>query len=102
MSRSVQVPGANSEVNRILLWVKEFRLQGCWSQEQIAEMAGLSVGTIQGIESGQQHGFESSKALASVFELNIDQLQQKQSMGTAGDRSNRDEITADIPILGSE
>ncbi|STT48732.1 DNA-binding protein [Klebsiella pneumoniae] len=36
--------------------VKQLRLQRAWSQEQLAEMAGLSVRTIQRIENGETPG----------------------------------------------
>lgn len=36
--------------------VKQLRLQRAWSQEQLAEMAGLSVRTIQRIENGERPG----------------------------------------------
>ncbi|WP_196138953.1 helix-turn-helix domain-containing protein [Aliikangiella sp. G2MR2-5] len=62
------------------MWVKKFRLQKCWSQEQLAEMSGLSVRTIQRLEKGQPASMESLKALASVFELDVTQLQQEQTM----------------------
>ena len=62
------------------MWVKKFRLQKCWSQEQLAEMSGLSVRTVQRLEKGQPASMESLKALASVFELDVSQLQQEQTM----------------------
>lgn len=49
--------------------VRKLRLQRGWSQETLAEMAGVSVRTIQRIERGQEPGFETAKALASVFEV---------------------------------
>ena len=54
--------------------VRKLRLQRGWSQDQLATMTGLSVRTIQRIEQGQQPGLESLKALASVFELDVAQL----------------------------
>lgn len=54
--------------------IKKLRLQRSWSQEQLAEVSGLSVRTIQRIEKGQQAGLESLKALASVFEINVSEL----------------------------
>ena len=62
------------------MWVKKFRLQKCWSQEQLAEVSGLSVRTIQRLEKGHPASMESLKALASVFELDVLQLQQEQTM----------------------
>lgn len=51
--------------------VRKLRLRNGWSQEQLAEMTGLSVRTIQRIERGQAASLESQKALAAVFEVDI-------------------------------
>lgn len=51
--------------------VKKLRLQRGWSQEQLAEMAGVSVRTIQRIERGYTPGLETAKALAAVFEVDL-------------------------------
>ena len=64
------------------MWVKKFRLQKCWSQEQLAEMTGLSVRTIQRLEKGQAASMESLKSLASVFEIDANDLQQEHVMNT--------------------
>jgi transcriptional regulator with XRE-family HTH domain len=47
------------------------RLERHWSQEQLADMSGLSIRTIQRIENGENAGLESLKSLAAVFETNI-------------------------------
>lgn len=52
--------------------VKKLRLQRGWSQEQLAEMMGVSTRTIQRIERGHKPGLETSKSLAAVFGVNID------------------------------
>ncbi|MEL6870520.1 MAG: helix-turn-helix domain-containing protein [Pseudomonadota bacterium] len=54
--------------------VRKLRLQHSWSQEQLAEMAGVSVRTIQRIERGNPPSLETAKALAAVFEVNVDAL----------------------------
>ncbi len=51
--------------------IRKLRLQKGWSQEQLAELTGLNVRTIQRIERGQKPGMESAKAFASVFELDL-------------------------------
>lgn len=51
--------------------IKELRLARHWSQEQLAEMSGLSVRTIQRIENGENAGLESLKSLAAVFEIEL-------------------------------
>jgi transcriptional regulator with XRE-family HTH domain len=58
----------------LMMIVRKLRLQRGWSQDQLATLTGLSVRTIQRIEQGQQPGLESLKALASVFELDVAQL----------------------------
>ena len=42
--------------------IKKLRLERHWSQEQLAEMSGLSTRTIQRIESGQNADFETLKS----------------------------------------
>ena len=51
--------------------IKEMRLDRHWSQDQLSEMSGLSIRTIQRIENGENAGLESLKSLAAVFEINI-------------------------------
>ncbi len=51
--------------------VKQLRLQRAWSQEQLAELAGVSVRTIQRLENGDRPGLETLSALAAVFEINV-------------------------------
>ena len=60
----------NSETKN-LRDLKKMRLDRQWSQEQLAEMSGLSIRTIQRIEKGENAGLESIKSLAAVFETNI-------------------------------
>ncbi|MDY8137503.1 helix-turn-helix domain-containing protein [Aquimarina sp. 2201CG5-10] len=60
--------------------IKKMRLERHWSQEQLAEMSGLSIRTIQRIENGENAGLESLKALASVFETNITDSNKKEEI----------------------
>ncbi|TYC18086.1 helix-turn-helix domain-containing protein [Bizionia gelidisalsuginis] len=62
---------------------KKMRLERHWSQDQLAEMSGLSIRTIQRIENGENAGLESLKSLAAVFEINItdsDKAQEKEQI----------------------
>lgn len=43
--------------------VKRLRTQRSWSQEQLAEYSGLSVRTIQRVESGNKASLETLKCL---------------------------------------
>lgn len=56
------------------LIVQKLRLQRGWSQQQLADLSGLSVRTVQRIEGGQNATFESLKALAAVFEVDFQAL----------------------------
>lgn len=60
--------------------IKKMRLERHWSQEQLAEMSGLSIRTIQRIENGENAGLESLKALASVFETTIADSNKKEEI----------------------
>ncbi len=56
--------------------IQKLRVQRGWSQEQLAELSGLSVRTIQRLERGQTASVESLKALASVFEIDFALLKE--------------------------
>ncbi len=60
--------------------IKKMRLERHWSQDQLAEMSGLSIRTIQRIENGENAGLESLKSLAAVFEINIVDSDKKEEM----------------------
>tara|TARA_B110000093_G_scaffold46407_1_gene49588 strand:- start:14 stop:478 length:465 start_codon:yes stop_codon:yes gene_type:complete len=60
--------------------IKKMRLERHWSQEQLAEMSGLSKRTIQRIENGENAGLESLKSLAAVFETNIEDSNKKEEV----------------------
>ena len=56
--------------------IQKLRLQRGWSQQQLADLSGLSVRTIQRIEQGQVASTESLKSLAAVFEIDFSTLQE--------------------------
>jgi len=60
-----------------MMVLKKMREKRTWSQEQLAEMSGLSVRTIQRIEAGNKASLESLKSLASVFEVKVSTLEQE-------------------------
>ncbi|MEI8633296.1 helix-turn-helix domain-containing protein [Vibrio sp. PP-XX7] len=57
--------------------IKALRLQRGWSQEQLAELTGLSVRTIQRVEKGQSPSLESLRAFAAVFDMSVEDIQVK-------------------------
>lgn len=54
--------------------VQKLRLQRGWSQQQLAEFAGLSTRTVQRIENGQAASPETLRSLAAVFEIDFTRL----------------------------
>lgn len=60
--------------------IQKLRLQRGWSQQQLAELSGLSSRTIQRIENGQPASAESLKSLASVFEIDFTTLTSESDM----------------------
>jgi len=73
--------------------IQKLRLQRGWSQQQLAELSGLSARTIQRIENGQPASAESLKSLASVFEIDFSTLTSEQDM-SATTSSKQDEQLA--------
>lgn len=60
--------------------LKQLRISRHLSQEQLAQMSGLNVRTIQRIESGQSASVESQKCLAAALDIDIDTLNQETMM----------------------
>ena len=56
--------------------VQKLRLQHGWSQQQLADLSGLNVRTIQRIEKGQEPSVESLKSLAAVFNVDFSTLKE--------------------------
>lgn len=63
--------------------IQKLRLQHGWSQQQLAELSGLSTRTIQRLENGHTPSVESLKALAAVFEVDFNALRGAPSMPTS-------------------
>ncbi|GAB3739283.1 hypothetical protein GCM10028794_22830 [Silanimonas algicola] len=66
--------------------LRELRAAKRWSQEQLAELSGLNLRTIQRLESGAKVSTESLRALAAVFEVPAESLL----------------VTAPTPLTGSQ
>ncbi|CAM5306944.1 hypothetical protein TMEC54S_01121 [Thauera mechernichensis] len=73
--------------------VQKLRLQRGWSQQQLAELSGLSVRTVQRIENGQAASTESLKSLCAVFEIDFSTLSSEPTM-PASAAVNHDEQLA--------
>lgn len=62
--------------------VKTYRLKKAWSQEQLAEVASLSVRTVQRTEKGQKPSLETLSAIASAFGINVSDLSEETSVAS--------------------
>lgn len=57
--------------------VRKLREKHNWSQEQLSQLAGVSLRTIQRVEAGNKASLETLKALASVFEVELSKLTEE-------------------------
>ena len=57
------------------MMIKTLRSQKRLSQEQLAEESRLSLRTIQRVEAGHRVSYSSLRALANVFDVDVDQLE---------------------------
>lgn len=56
--------------------LKKLRREKAWSQEQLAEISGVSLRTIQRIEKSGRASLESKKAIAAAFEIRAVELDE--------------------------
>ena len=75
--------------------IQKLRLQRGWSQEQLAELSGLSTRTIQRLERGQPASVETQKALGAVFDVDFSTLKEL-------DMSNAIEVPAATSSASAE
>jgi len=54
--------------------IRKLREERAWSQEHLAEVAGLSLRTVQRVESDGSASHDTRLALAAVFELDVSSL----------------------------
>jgi transcriptional regulator with XRE-family HTH domain len=64
----------------IVMAMKQLREERNWSQEQLADLSGLGLRTIQRIEGSNKAGYESLRALAAAFEIEVSALELELAM----------------------
>lgn len=74
--------------------IRKFRLEQGYSQEQLADMAGISVRTLQRIERGASASPETLKCLAAVLDVDQRDL-RKDAIMPASDQTTLPELAAD-------
>jgi len=67
--------------------IQKLRLQRGWSQEQLAEVSGLSVRTVQRIERGRPASLETLKALGAAFEIDFSDLKEPDMNATSSQQT---------------
>ena len=60
--------------------IHKLRLRKGWSQQQLAQVSGTSLRTIQRVEAGATASLETLKSLAAVFEVPLEDLQGEHDM----------------------
>ena len=66
-------------------------MQWGWSQEQLAEMSGLSVRTVQRAERGKSSSLKTLKALAAVFEVDAALLREDETVTENSEKISAEE-----------
>jgi transcriptional regulator with XRE-family HTH domain len=68
--------------------LKKLRNEKAWSQDQLAEISGLSLRTIQRIEKSGNTSLESKKAIASAFGIKASELDENENNSAIADEEN--------------
>jgi len=72
---------------------QKLRLKRGWSQQQLADVSGTSLRTIQRLEAGAKPSLETLRSLAAVFDVPIEDLGEPE-MASAEDRVSPQEALA--------
>jgi len=87
MDRSLILKGKGvcmgTKLNPDGIKIRILRVQRGWTQEQLAEIAGISLRTIQRAEAASSAAFETIRAIATAFETEFNQLIKHDFCGTA-------------------
>lgn len=86
--------GKTKIVKGMQMLVKSLRQKHNWSQQQLAQLSGLNIRTIQRVEKGENVGLETLKSLAAVFEVNVDMLKTENTQSNEFNTSQKDKETS--------
>lgn len=73
----------NKQVNISKEKVRQLRMSKGWPQEQLALASGLSVRTVQRVESEGAASLNTAMSLAATFEVDVSELQQTYQLETS-------------------
>lgn len=68
--------------------LKKLRHEKAWSQDQLAEICGISLRTIQRIEKSGNVSLESKKAIAAAFEIKVSDLDENKNSSAVADEES--------------
>lgn len=76
--------------------IKRWREERHWSQEHLADVAGIGLRTVQRIEKGEQASGETLKALAAAFNVDVMALTEdtRSKAAAAHERTRAKEVAA--------
>lgn len=69
--------------------IKQARTKHCWSQQQLADMAGLSLRTLQRVEKSATASLETIKSLAAVLEIPAAELTATETVKASSQEANK-------------
>lgn len=75
--------------------VRKLRLQRGWTQDQLAQLTGLSVRTVQRLERGEPASLETARALASVFGVDFSSFRPPPKEAAVSEEKSNVSITID-------
>ncbi len=80
--------------------IKQLRTEKAWTQQQLAEICGLSLRTIQRVELNGIASLETSKALAVAFSIDRNELIQPIEPSPANEKARSQLLPLLTFILG--
>ncbi len=79
--------------------MKALRLQKGWPREQLAQIAGISARKIRRVEAGGNESFETLRAVAGAFGLEVHELMRGTSKDAGGATTGKERI---LQLLSAE
>lgn len=80
----------------------KLRLQHGWSQEQLADLAGVSVRTVQRLEQGKPASIETLKSLGAVLNISFQDLRERPMDDTNAISTQQDQMQLSTQIQNDE
>lgn len=79
--------------------IRKERETRAWSQEHLAEAAGLSLRTVQRVESSGNASYETARGLAAVFGVEVGALRVEAEVGRPDDAVPATQVVETMPPI---